>query len=149
MRFAKGERKETSSRMVFNNEYLRNLKVALFYRCSFLLSSSFCVCCFQKFGPSISSGMMKKLEPVLQMKKRPLNCHTTLATVQPLNACIKDRECKNQEDVYCFPSSPGERAAETTKKEEIKKEKQLSKTKAKKILKVCMISDIYGCICLR
>lgn len=78
--------------------------------------------------------MMKKLEPVLQMKKRVWHCHTIPTAVQPLNECKGDK-CKNQ-DAYCFSSSSTEDVAEKKTKDELKKEKQVCKTRAKKILKV-------------
>ena len=85
--------------------------------------------------------MMKKLEPVLQLKKR-----TTLGTVQALNGSQHDKkakpECKNQ-DAFCFPTSPGEKATENTTKDETKKKTKASKkeaTRVKKILKVCTAS---------
>jgi len=87
--------------------------------------------------------MMKKLEPVLLMKKRTTNFHTPFAAVQSLNGPQDDinaarPECKNQ-DVFCFPSSPRESPTKKTTKEESKRERQVSKkdlTKAKKIMKV-------------
>ena len=77
---------------------------------------------------------MKKLEPVLQMKKRVMHCHTIPTAVQPLNECKGDK-CK-QQDAYCFSSSSTEDVAEKKTRDELKKEKQVCKTRAKKILKV-------------
>lgn len=78
--------------------------------------------------------MMKKLEPVLQMKKRVMHCHTIPTAVQPLNECKGDK-CK-QQDAYCFSSSSTEDVAEKKTRDELKKGKQVCKTRAKKILKV-------------
>lgn len=87
--------------------------------------------------------MIKKLEPILQMKKRVMNCHTTPTAVPPLNECKVDK-CKNQ-DAYCFPSSPTEDVAEKKTKDELKKEKQVCKTRVKKILKVGIAINLNLC----
>lgn len=88
---------------------------------------------FKKIGPSISLGMMKKLEPVLNFKKRA-TCGRDYLTVKPLNA--PQQQTKNQsKDEFCFPSSP------KNSKDEHKKAKKLSKKaekKAKTIMKVRM-----------
>ena len=89
--------------------------------------------------------MIKKLEPILQMKKRVMHCQRTPTAVQPLNECKVDK-CKNQ-DAYCFSSSPTEDVAEkkTKQSDELKKEKQVCKTRAKKILKVGIAINLNLC----
>lgn len=84
--------------------------------------------------------MMKKLEPVLKMKKRVMHCHTIPTAVQPLSECKGDK-CTHQ-DAYCFSSSSTEDVAEKKTKDELKKEKQVCKTRAKKILKVCIAINL-------
>ena len=131
---AKPGRKGTSSRTVsgkfkvnFHTMYLRT-------------EHFFSLVCFQKVAPLISSGMMKKLEPVLQFHRRTMHCRP-LTAIKPLNATqdhIQSHSKKGKEpDVYCFPSSPRECGTEETSasKGEREKEKKAAK-KAKKVLKV-------------
>lgn len=87
--------------------------------------------------------MIKKLEPVLKMKKRS---HATLPTASSLHGPQDDITAEvttiKTRDEFCFPSSPGERAEEKTTKEGTKNETEVSKkhlAKAKKILKVSNI----------
>ena len=111
------------------------MSFALKFSCSFGLL-------FQRVTPLISSGMMKKLEPVLQFEKRRTHCHP-LGTIKPLNAPRVAIQSKKQKgpDEFCFPSSPSETGKEeaTTSKGERKKEIKLTKKaamKTKKVLKV-------------
>lgn len=104
----------------------------------------FCVLlCFQKVAPLISSGMMKKLEPVLQFQRRTMHCRP-LATIKPLNATqdrIQSHTKKGKEpDVYCFPSSPRESGTKQTSSSKGEREKETKATKkTKKVLKVRLI----------
>lgn len=97
---------------------------------------------FQRVTPLISSGMIKKLEPVLQFEKRRTHCRP-LGTIKPLNAPRDDIQSKKQKgpDEFCFPSSPSEtgKGEATTSKGERKKEIKPTKKaamKTKMVLKV-------------
>ncbi|XP_078346593.1 uncharacterized protein LOC144631880 [Oculina patagonica] len=95
---------------------------------------------FKKVAPLISSGMMKKLEPVLQFEKRTMHCHP-LGTIKPLNAPQDDIQSKKQKDPgeFCFPSSPARennKEEATSFKGEREKEIKLTKKAAKKAEKV-------------
>lgn len=101
------------------------------------------VWCLQKVAPLISSGMMKKLEPVLQFEKRTMHC-LPLGTIKPLNApqdVIQPKKRKDP-DEFCFPSSPARangKEEATTSKGEREKEIKLTKKAAKKAEKVLKV----------
>ncbi|KAJ7388164.1 hypothetical protein OS493_039477 [Desmophyllum pertusum] len=95
---------------------------------------------FKNVGPLISSGMMRKLEPVLQYKfdKRAVHCHP-LVTIKPLNNSQDNTQTKKRkdQDVFCFPSSPRKVVKrEKYFKRRRKKVKKMTKKAAKKTKKV-------------
>lgn len=86
----------------------------------------------------MSSGMMKKLEPVLHFQRRTMHCRPSIATIKPLNAAqdnVQSLSKKGKEqDVYCFPSSPkGSNTEETSASKGEREKEKRAERKAKKV----------------
>jgi len=98
----------------------------------------------QRACPTISPGLMKKLEPTLHMKRRRSHSHVDIATIQPLKSELQDKTkrgigASTTKDEFTFPSSPERKVAKKTVKDESKTEAQASKkdlAKTRTILKV-------------
>ncbi|XP_068761363.1 uncharacterized protein [Montipora capricornis] len=98
-----------------------------------------------KAGPSISSGLMRKLEPVLLIKKRKKYSYVENAAIQPLIPELQDKitakpatSTSATHDEFWFPSSPAKKVAKKAANDELKIEEKVSKrdiAKAKNLLK--------------